>query len=162
MRRVLRVADPIDAAPLAELINRAYRLEDLYLHGDRTSEAEVREKMAGPGSVFLVAEDPGEERSLLTGAAFVQLRGERGYLGPVAVDPDHQGRGLGRKLVLAAEAYCRERGCDWMDLDVLSTRAELPPFYESFGFAVSGVAPYPKPGRLRQDAHLVVMTKRLS
>jgi GNAT superfamily N-acetyltransferase len=159
---LLRLAEPIDAAPLADLINRAYRLEELYLHGERTTATEVREKMTGPGSAFLVVEDPGAVPPLLTGVAFVQIRGERGYLGPVAVDPDRQGLGLGRKLVIAAEAYCREHGCGWIDLDVLSTRAELQPFYESFGFAVSGVAPYPKPGRLRQDAHLVVMTKRLS
>jgi GNAT superfamily N-acetyltransferase len=157
---IVRAASPPDAPAIAELINRASRIEDLYLFGDRTTEAEVREKMASPGGAFLLV-DSGEVEGAPAGAAFVAVRGERGYVGPVAVDPGWQGRGLGKRLIAAAESYCRERGCAWLDLDVLSTRDELPPFYESLGFAVTGAAPYPKPGRLRQDAHLVVMTKRL-
>ena len=157
---LVRAASPSDAPAIADLVNHAYRIEDLYLHGDRTTEEEVREKMASPGGVFLVV-DAEEARSPLAGAAFVAVRGERGYVGPVAVDPEQQGRGLGKGLIAAAESYCRERGCIWLDLDVLSTRAELPPFYQALGFAVTGVADYPKPGRLRQDAHLVVMSKRL-
>jgi len=45
------------------------------------------------------------------------------------------------KLVDAAESYCRDHGCDRVDLDVLSTREELPPFYESLGYIYAGGIP---------------------
>ena len=48
-----------------------------------------------------------------------------------------------------------------MDLEVVNLREELPPFYQRFGFEVSGTAPFPDPHKLRRDAHLVVMSKPL-
>jgi ribosomal protein S18 acetylase RimI-like enzyme len=79
----------------------------------------------------------------------------------LAVDPDQQGRGLGRLLVTAAEEYCREAGCRFLDISVVNLRTELPGFYRQFGFTPYGTAPFQDPGKLTRSAHLVLMTKPL-
>jgi GNAT superfamily N-acetyltransferase len=151
-----RLATAGDVPALVRLINRAYRVEDFFIDGDRTHQADVRERMARPHGCFVVIDDaPGA----LAGAVYVEVRAGRGYFGMLSVDPDRQGRGLGRTLVLAAEAHCRAAGCQVLDIDVVNLRQELPAFYAAFGFAPRGTAPFPDPHKLRRDAHLVTMSK---
>jgi GNAT superfamily N-acetyltransferase len=147
-------------AEIVRLINQAYRVEEFFAIGDRISEADVLGRLSGPGD-FLIIEEVGGDGPRLIGSVYVRAAGTRGYFGPVAVDPDHQRRGLGRRLVLAAEDYCRVRGCDRMDMDIVDVRAELTGFYQQLGYREAGTAPFPSPERLRTDAHLILMTKRL-
>jgi GNAT superfamily N-acetyltransferase len=93
---------------------------------------------------------------------YVEPRGDRGYFGMLSVDPARQGIGLGRAMVAAAEEYCRERGCEWMDLRVVSVREELPPFYRRLGYAESGTEPFESEFPTKMPVRLVKMQKRLS
>jgi GNAT superfamily N-acetyltransferase len=63
----------------------------------------------------------------------------------LAVDPAHQGKGLGRAMVKSAENYCRQQRCKAMDLSVLSLRPELLPFYRKLGMS----QPAPRNSTLR-------------
>lgn len=153
-----RVATAADVPRLAALINRAYRVEEFFVRGERTSEADVLRRLSRPGTAFLVLDD-GEA---LIGAIFVDIMNGRGYFAMLAVDPDRQGQGLGRTMVTAAESFCRERGCKHMDLDVVNLRQELPAFYDRLGYAPHGMAPFQEPSKLKRPAHLVKMTKPLA
>ncbi len=154
----VRIATPADVPALVRLINSAYRVEAFFLHGDRTSAPDVISRLEAQSSDFLVIDDAGG----LAGAVHVEVRGERGYFGLLSVDPSHQGRGLGRVLVEAAEAHCRAAGCRALDIDVVNLRTELPPFYAKFGFRPTGATPFPAPAKLKQPVHLVVMSKPLT
>jgi ribosomal protein S18 acetylase RimI-like enzyme len=57
----------------------------------------------------------------------------------VAVDPDYQGRGLGRALVEAAVHEIGTRGGRRITLRVLSTNSEAQRLYARCGFIVEGV-----------------------
>jgi GNAT superfamily N-acetyltransferase len=160
-----RFAEPADIPAIVEVINRAYRVEEFFVTGDRTSEDDVRARLQPPAKGFLVVDDahagPKSERRLAA-AVYVELRGDRGYFGMLAVDPDRQGSGLGRSLVSAAEEYCRAASCLHIDIVMVNLRRELPAFYKQLGYVPTGVVPFPDASRLRQDAHLVVMTKGLT
>jgi ribosomal protein S18 acetylase RimI-like enzyme len=57
----------------------------------------------------------------------------------LAVDPAHQGRGLGRRLVAAAVEEARARGARRLRLRVLGHNPAARRVYEACGFVVEGV-----------------------
>jgi GNAT superfamily N-acetyltransferase len=91
----------------------------------------------------------------------VELRGERGYFGPLSVDPERQGSGTGKLLVKAAEDYARAHGCRFMDLRIVNLREELPAFYRKLGYAETGTEPFPETEPTKLPCHLVCMSKAL-
>lgn len=154
---VLRRASASDCAAMVELINSAFAVEK-FLEGNRTNEDELAQRMRK--GEFLLGHD---ESGTLVAVVYVELRGSRGYFGMLAVDPKRQGEGIGRKMVEAAEEYCREKGCTAMDLTVLSLRPELPPLYRKLGYMESGVEEF-RPSRPLKDSlecHCIVMSKAL-
>ena len=156
----LRLATTADVPALARLINSAYRVEAFFLRGDRISEPDVLARIEAPGADFLVID--GSTAGRLEGTVYVEIRGDRGYFGLLSVDPHAQGTGLGRVLVEAAESHCRAAACRALDIDVVNLRTELPPFYAKFGFHPVGETPFPRPAKLRQPVHLVLMSKPLA
>ena len=152
----VRVAAAEEAEALAALINAAFLVERFFVEGDRTSPAGVRALMAK--GAFLAADREGA----LAACVYVEERGARGYFGLLAVDPARKGTGLGRALVLAAEDFLRERGCEAADIHVVDLRTELPPFYRRLGYAETGTAPFPSDGRATRPCHFIRMSKPLT
>jgi GNAT superfamily N-acetyltransferase len=107
---------------------------------------------------FLLAEDSAG----LAGCVYVELRGDRGYLGLLGVDPPRQGTGLGRKLMDAAENYFRQTGCRAVDLRVISGRAPLPAFYRHLGYVETGTSQIPPEVPLKVPCHFIHMSKSLA
>jgi predicted N-acetyltransferase YhbS len=155
-----RYATPEDIPALVRVINLAYRVEDFFVKGDRTSTNEITTMLAEPNAEFVVidTDDPAE----LAAAAWVEVNGTRGHLAMLSVDPAFQGKGLGRLVVSAAEDHCRRARCEALDLEIVNLRLELPAYYAKLGFSPVDTAPFPKPGKLTRDAHLVLMTKPLA
>jgi ribosomal protein S18 acetylase RimI-like enzyme len=152
-----RPATLTDVPDLVRVINLAYLVEAEMFHGSRTTDADIRERLARPNAAFLTVRDGAS----LAAAVYVETRGSRGYFGMLAVDPAFQGRGLGRELVRAAETYARSAECDAMDLDVVDLRSELTVFYGRLGYERVGDSPYPRPGETKRPVRLIHMTKRL-
>ncbi len=156
---VPRPATPADIPELVRVINAAYRVEDFFVTGDRTSTAEVGERLSRPGAGFLVVDAPGAAG--LAGAVFVECRGALGYFGMLSVDPARQGAGLGRRLVAAAEERCRKEGCRSVEIEVVNLREELPAFYRKLGFEPAGEAPFHTAAKLLRPAHMLLMRKNV-
>lgn len=152
----MRTAEPADAETVARLVNLAFRPERFFIDGDRTNPEKVRTLLQR--GRFLLAEDAGA----LIGCVYVELRGERGYFGLLAVDPARQRAGLGSQLIGAAEDYCRAAGCNFMDLTIVNLRQELPGYYRRFGYAENGTLPFPEDQHPpKMPCHLVRMSKAL-
>ena len=151
-----RQANAADAPEIATLVNLAYRVEDFFKIGDRTDRADVERAMeAGP---FLVLTN---EYERIVGCIHVEVRHDRGYFGMLSVLPESQRQGLGHRLIAEAEDHCRLAGCEWMDLEVVNLRDELPAFYRSLGYVVTGTAPFPAMERTKLPCHFIVMSKPL-
>ena len=151
----IRFAQPVDVEPLARLINRAFVVERPFIEGNRIDSRGVRAYMEK--GKFLVAEDSNE----LLGCVYVELRGERGYLGLLGVEPRRQGTGLGRKLMEGAENYFRAANCRTIDLRIISPRRPLPGFYAHLGYTETGTAPFAPDVPVKVPCHYILMSKLL-
>lgn len=152
-----RMALEADQPRLIPLINSAFAVETFF-QGTRTDDKRLAENMR-KGSILLAEDDAGE----LLGCVYVEVRGARGYLGQLAVDPARQGAGLGRFLVDTAEEHLRRQGCEAVDMTVLSLRPELPPLYRKLGYTETGTAEFHHPVPLKPglECHCIVMSKQL-
>jgi GNAT superfamily N-acetyltransferase len=137
------------------LINAAFRVEQPFIEGDRIDAESVRSYMAK--GKFLVAEDSAG----LAASVYAELRGDRGYLGLLGVDPPRQRTGLGRKMMDAAESYFREAGCIAVDLRVISARAPLPVFYRHLGYRETGTASFAPDVPVKVPCHYILMSKTI-
>jgi GNAT superfamily N-acetyltransferase len=153
----IRTAAEADFPRMIPLINDAFAVET-FLDGTRTDASRIAE-MTKTGE-YLIAEDEAGE---IVASVYVELRGDRGYFGMLAVDPGRQGTGLGRLMVDAAEEYCRVRGCLLMEISVLSLRPELFPFYGKLGYVEAYHEPFIYPHRLKEGLECVaiIMSKPL-
>ena len=152
----IRLGREDDAEILARLINSDFRVEQPFIEGDRINPDGVRAYM-GKGK-FLLAEDSAGP----AGCVYVELRGDRGYLGLLGVDPPRQGTGVGRKLMDAAESYFREAGCRAVDLRIVSARTPLPAFYRHLGYVQCGTAPFAPGVPVKVPCHYILMSKSLA
>ena len=152
----VRPAEPSDANQIMAVINSAFRIaEQFFYNEDRITFEEV-ERLFSTGT-FLVA----EADRVLRGCVYVELRGDRSYLGLLSVDPSQQQSGLGSLLLEAGEKYCRELGSRSMDIVIINLRTELPPFYQRRGYVETGTSPLPADIRTTQPCHFIMMAKPL-
>lgn len=90
-----------------------------------------------PSSEVLVAED---SAGRIVGSVMCGHDGHRGWLYYLAVDPGLRGRGLGKRLVQAAEEWLVARRIWKIMLMVRDTNAGVQDFYEGLGYDREPVA----------------------
>lgn len=168
---IFPIATETDIPSLDKLVNSAYRGEsskkgwtteaDL-LGGIRTDADGLKKMMSEPGAVIL--KYTGEENEL-QGCVFLKQKGSKLYLGMLTVHPELQAKGIGKKLLSAAEAYAHQKGCDGITMTVISVRHELIAWYERHGYQKTGeTEPFPTDpsfGLPKQALEFVVMEKQL-
>jgi predicted N-acetyltransferase YhbS len=153
----LHVADSHDAEAITTVINSAFKkAEAFFIDGDRIDVESVRSLMKK--GTFLIAGNNG----VVTGCVYVELRGERAYLGLLSVDPASQQAGIGSALMKAAEDHCAHAGCRFMDLRIVNLRTENHAFYLRRGYAETGIEPFPSELTPKLPCYFVNMTKPLN
>lgn len=158
-----------DADELSALINSAYRGEtsrkgwtteaDL-LDGGRTDAAALREIILETGHTLLKY----VESSKIIGCVELRQEGNRICLGMLTVSPDLQGKGIGKKLLAAAEAEAKNLRCSAIYMTVISVRKELIDWYARHGYRKTGERkPFdfndPRFGLPRQELEFIVLEK---
>ena len=152
----VRIAQLEDAERITSVINSAFRrAEEFFIDGDRIDLESVL-NFLNTGN-FLLA----EKEDVLVGCVYVEQRGNRAYLGLLAVDPAVQNFGLGSLLMDAAEDYCRGLSCRFMDIYVVNLREDLPGFYHRRGYVETGTSPFPTDLRTKLPVHFIEMSKPL-
>ena len=113
--------------------------------GEGSREAYTRafeEIDADPDNLVLVAADNGRIVGCLQVTFIANLSfegGRRALIEAVRVADSHQGRGLGRALMMHAVGLARERDCKIVQLTSNKQRPEAIEFYEKIGFTPSHV-----------------------
>ena len=152
----IRTAGLDDVPRIVTLLNAAFAMERDFVDHDRTSAPEIARYLTA-GS-FLVVDGEGGG---LAACMYLEQRGDRLYLGMLAVRPGQQGRGVGRQMMAAAERHAAALGCGAVDIRIVNRRTELPPFYRSLGFVDDGTEPLDDP-LLTKPAHFIRMTKAIA
>lgn len=164
-----------DAEEISSLVNAAYRgeggragwtHETALVGGLRTTPGVLREMIAAGQQTILLARAPGTGR--LAGCVCIEpLHGVTWLLSMLAVDPQQQTSGLGRKLMSEAESYLRAHGAAIVQITVIQLRESLIAWYERRGYRRTGETesfPYGDDSvgvPLRTDLYFVVLEKRL-
>jgi GNAT superfamily N-acetyltransferase len=162
MNGTLRIGTAADRQSIQRLVNEAFFAERALKHGRAErlgADGREMDTLLQRGT-FLVS----EEHDTIVACVYVELRGQRSYVGLLSVAPTQRGLGLGRAMMQAAEAFARKEGCAWMDLRVVNPRkATLVPLYEHLGYVVSGTEPYPPALQelMLEPGHFLCMTKRI-
>ena len=166
------IADEKDITSLVALMDSAYRGEnskqgwtseaDLFIGNKRTDETTVANLIKKPGSVFLKYLN---EEGILEGCVFLHKKDNRIYLGMFSVSPSAQGKGIGKKLLAAADHYAKEHNCSSIYMTVITVRKELIAWYERNGYQkTSKVLPFPLDERYgipTQPLEMLVLEKHL-
>ncbi|MGY4319045.1 ribosomal protein S18 acetylase RimI-like enzyme [Bradyrhizobium sp. JR3.5] len=95
--------------------------------------ADIALARRGPSSAVLVGRNAGA----IVATAMVGHDGHRGWVYYVAVDPNLQGKGLGRTIMAAAEDWLRNAGVPKLQLLVRRENAKAGAFYQSLGYEES-------------------------
>lgn len=86
---------------------------------------------AGRHSTLLV----GSSDNAIIATAMCGEDGHRGWVYYLAVDPGHQGRGLGREMMAACEGWLTARGVWKIQLLIRADNTDASAFYERLGYA---------------------------
>jgi GNAT superfamily N-acetyltransferase len=123
-----------------EAINRVFSdaFTDRY-HRDGMASVRVPElnpavwryALASAGEGALVWRD---ESGAVAAFNMVHASGSEGWMGPLAVRPDRQGRGLGRAVVSAGIELLKGRGCAVIGLETMPRTIDNIGFYGRLGF----------------------------
>jgi len=166
------IAEEKDVTSLVALMDSAYRGEnsklgwtseaDLFIGNRRTDEPTVADLIKKPGAVFLKYLN---EEGVLEGCVFLHKKNNRLYLGMFSVSPLAQGKGIGKKLLGAADHYAKEQNCSSIYMTVITVREKLIAWYERNGYQKTGkILPFPVDERYgipTQPLEMLVLEKNL-
>lgn len=93
---------------------------------------DIARKQAEQPELFGVLRD---EEAGVVGTVMAGYDGHRGWINYLAVEPNRQRQGLGRRLMAWAEAALAARGCPKINLQVRQGNEAVLGFYAALGYA---------------------------
>ena len=85
-----------------------------------------------PGTEILVGIDNGK----IVASVMVGHDGHRGVVYYVSADPEIQGKGVGRKIMIAAENWLKQQGIWKLNLMIRPDNLAVKSFYQTLGYDV--------------------------
>jgi ribosomal protein S18 acetylase RimI-like enzyme len=127
---VIRPYQPADEAAVIDLWQRCALVVPW-----NDPQRDIALKLQAQPYLFLV----GTLAERVVATVMVGYDGHRGFINYRAVSPDCQRRGIGRRLMEAAEAELRKLGCPKINLMVRTSNKTVIAFYERLGFTLDAV-----------------------
>ena len=128
-----------DAA--VELLVRFFREEGFATPPSRVAE-NLDRMLADPSCWCALAVEGGAAQAVITVSTVLYVEwGRLGEIGDLYVLPEHRRRGLARRLVEHAKAWCRAQGCSAVSVTITpmgEQRHRLSRFYARLGFEETG------------------------
>lgn len=106
---------------------------------------DIRRKLDVQPELFLV----GCLADKIVATVMAGYDGHRGWINYLAVHPDHEHTGFGRRMMDEAEIRLRAIGCPKINLQVRRTNAKVIEFYKKIGYTLDDAVSFGK--RLEPD-----------
>jgi ribosomal protein S18 acetylase RimI-like enzyme len=126
-----------DVIPVSISPWRKQSMEDTLKYREKIQKGFWTWIQQSDSEVFLAENDQEEPVGylVLLPSSREELTGvQQGWIMDVAVTPEYRGRGVGRLLIAAAEAYCRENKILYLGLAVSTHNLKALQLYEGLGF----------------------------
>jgi len=101
---------------------------------------DIDRKLKVNDSLFLIV----EFNKVIIGSAMIGYDGHRGSLYYLAVDPKHQGKGVGKMLMKEIEKRLIEVGCPKINVFIRNSNIEVKEFYQSIDYEEQNCLVYGK------------------
>ena len=160
-----------DIPQLLRLVNSAYRGESAKKGWTHEADLIEGEKRIDERSLQLLLQDPNATilkfttGSEIVGCVYLEKQHGNLYLGMLSVSPQIQAKGIGKKLLKAAEDHARQLQCNAIEMTVISVRHELIAWYERNGYHKTNITkPFHNDGRFgvpRKAIEFIVLEKIL-
>lgn len=124
---------PYETADEAQVINLWRRCNLVVPAND--PQRDLALKLAAQPDLLLVATFD----QIVVATVMIGYDGHRGWINYLAVAPDRQRTGIGRRMMAVAEDELRRRGCPKLNLQVRNSNRAVIAFYRSLGFAIDDV-----------------------
>ena len=96
---------------------------------------DIARKLKVDADLFLVGESDGEIVATVMGG----YEGHRGWINYLAVSPQHQRKGYGRKIMEFVEQRIQLKGCPKINLQIRGTNSQAAAFYQAIGYDIENV-----------------------
>jgi len=93
---------------------------------------DIARKMKVDADLFLVGESDGEIVATVMGG----YEGHRGWINYLAISPQHQRKGYGRKIMEFVERQIQLKGCPKINLQIRGTNTQATAFYQAIGYDI--------------------------
>lgn len=123
----------MDPADTGEVVGLWHRCGLLRPWNDPVRDIEL--SRCSPASTIFVV----EQGASIVGSIMVGFDGHRGWIYYLAVEPELQRQGFGRRLMAAAEEWLRAQGAPKIQLMVREGNADAVRFYERLGLESQAV-----------------------
>jgi ribosomal protein S18 acetylase RimI-like enzyme len=132
-----RISSVDDAVIYQLVVRRLLPFTQVTAPRTKTSFSSVRQRLNGNDFTFVAADGSRAPYGFVTG----NCRKSKLFIDMLAIDERHQGRGLGTRLMAAAEAHGRSKGCReaFLYVDEVNPRAQQ--FYMGKGYVIDGYEP---------------------
>lgn len=124
-----------DAAALAQLLDRFNREYATPTPGVAVLATRLQQLLAGDSTLAFLAGEPAVGLALLTLRPNVWFDGPAALLDELYVVGDQRRRGIGARLLRAAEDASRDRGATLLEVNVDGDDADARRFYERHGYS---------------------------
>ncbi|KGJ72204.1 hypothetical protein GY21_16900 [Cryobacterium roopkundense] len=101
---------------------------------------DIERKLAVQPELFLV----GTVQDAVMGSIMAGYDGHRGWVNYLAVSPEHQGAGFGRRLMGEVERLLLKRGCPKVNLQIRAGNERAIAFYRALGYAADEAVSFGK------------------
>jgi len=96
---------------------------------------DIQRKLTVQPEMFLVGQMNGQ----IAATVMAGYDGHRGWINYLAVHPEHQGSGIGKRIMEKAEGLLQESGCPKINLQVRNTNVNVIEFYKKIGYKEDNV-----------------------